>query len=294
MVCMLRPFVHCVGWNLKLLQCWGGGLLSHLLLGLPPPMLYSFGPAINYITVHLFVTLFFKHFPDVCIASPIMISVTDLNILAAISTNPRHSSFPHGCPYSYKCRYIFFESSLRSKRPPRICIFTSHPYVGGGHRVSRGRFLGKHSWYLECRLGIEYPSSASRWCRLAWHSRFMGWCFGWLVFALHLGIHTVKLMPQFLKAFIYSATTGHPAFSSFSTFVSLVFSSSILPSPRKPHADSDFPPLHTLGAKSIATAVLCIFFAARVLHTHWLKPGISPPKVVGVSNAGKKPKKKTQ
>jgi hypothetical protein len=72
-----------------------------------------------------------------------------------------------------------------------------------------------------------------------------------------------------------------------------VFSSSILPSPRKPHADSDFPPLSTLGAKSIATAVLGIFFAVRVIHTHWLKPEVSP-LVVGVSNAGKKPKKKTQ
>jgi hypothetical protein len=71
-----------------------------------------------------------------------------------------------------------------------------------------------------------------------------------------------------------------------------VFSSPILPTPRKPHADSDFPPLNTLGAKSIAAAVLGIFFAARVLHTHWLKPGVSPPKVAG--NAAKKPKKKTQ
>jgi hypothetical protein len=96
------------------------------------------------------------------------------------------------------------------------------------------------------------------------------------------------------KAFIYSATTGHPAFSSFSTYVSLIFSSPILLTPRKPHADSDFPPLTTLGAKSIAAAVLSIFFAARVIHTHWLMPGISPPKVVGVNSAGKRPKKKTQ
>jgi hypothetical protein len=76
-----------------------------------------------------------------------------------------------------------------------------------------------------------------------------------------------------------------------------VFSSPVLPSPRKPHADSDFPPLNTLGAKSIAAAVLGIFFAARVIHTHWLKPAVSSPKVVsvvGVSNTGKKPKKKTQ
>ena len=68
MVCILRPpLIVLVGT--QFLQCWGGGLLSHLLLGVPPPMLYSFGPAINYISVHLFVTLFFQYFPDVCVAS---------------------------------------------------------------------------------------------------------------------------------------------------------------------------------------------------------------------------------
>jgi len=65
-----------------------------------------------------------------------------------------------------------------------------------------------------------------------------------------------------------------------------------MPSPRKPHADSDFPPLSALDAKSVAAAVLGIFFAARVIHTHWLTPGISSPKLVGVGS--KKPKKKTQ
>ena len=66
MVCTLRPS-STVLVGTQLLQCWGGGLLSHFLLGVPPPMLYSFGPAINYLTVHLFVTLFFQYFPDVCI-----------------------------------------------------------------------------------------------------------------------------------------------------------------------------------------------------------------------------------
>jgi hypothetical protein len=121
----------------------------------------------------------------------------------------------------------------------------------------------------------------------------MGWCLGWLVFAISVLANILELI--FLsKAFIYSATTGHPAFSSFSTFISLVFSTSVLSTPRKPHPDSDFPPLNTLGAKSIAAAVLSVLFAARVMHTHWLKPVVSPPKVVGVGNAGKKPKKKTQ
>lgn len=77
----IAPFIHYVGWNSTcLLQCWGGGLLSHLFLGLPPPMLYSFGPAINYLTVHLIVTLFFQYFPDVCISSPNMMSVTNSNV----------------------------------------------------------------------------------------------------------------------------------------------------------------------------------------------------------------------
>ena len=62
----------------------------------------------------------------------------------------------------------------------------------------------------------------------------------------------------------------------------------------KPDTNSDFPPLNTRGAKSIATAVLGILFAARVVHTHWLTPGTSVPKVAGVGSAGKKPKKKTQ
>jgi hypothetical protein len=46
-------------------QAWGGGLISHFLLGLPPPMLYSFHPAINYLSIHLLVTLIYQIFPDV-------------------------------------------------------------------------------------------------------------------------------------------------------------------------------------------------------------------------------------
>jgi len=122
----------------------------------------------------------------------------------------------------------------------------------------------------------------------------MGWCLGWLVFGLHLDIQTWNLFPN-SEAFIYSATTGHPAFSSFSTYVSPVFSFPFLPTPGlKPDADSSFLPLSTLGAKSIATTVLGICFAARVIHTHWLTPGLPAPKLVKVGSAGKKSKKKAE
>ena len=214
--------------------------------------------------------------------------------LVVISTSPRHSSPPDRRPSSHKLRHVYLESSLHSGCPPRICLFPSHPHVVGSHRIGWGRFPSEHSWCLECRLDIQHTPSASRWGRLVWHTRSMGWCLGRSVFLSSFRHTNSNSLSSNSEAFIYSTTTGHPAFSSFSNYVSLLFSSPLLPIPRKPHADSDFPPLNALGAKSIAAAVLGIFFAARVIHMHWLTPNVSPPKVVGVGSAGKKPKKKIQ
>ncbi|KAF8632670.1 hypothetical protein AX17_004802 [Amanita inopinata Kibby_2008] len=47
-----------------LVMCWGGGVFSHLLLGLPPPVFYSFSPYINYITVHIALTALFSKKPS--------------------------------------------------------------------------------------------------------------------------------------------------------------------------------------------------------------------------------------
>ncbi|KAJ7084301.1 hypothetical protein B0H15DRAFT_848566 [Mycena belliarum] len=51
---------HILGF---LLMCWGGSFASHLLLSLPPPQLYAFGPWINYSAVHLLVTVLFHYLP---------------------------------------------------------------------------------------------------------------------------------------------------------------------------------------------------------------------------------------
>ncbi|KIY52119.1 hypothetical protein FISHEDRAFT_35661 [Fistulina hepatica ATCC 64428] len=48
-----------------LIMCWGGGLISHALLALPPPQLYSFGPYINYLTIHLCFTALTHMFPSI-------------------------------------------------------------------------------------------------------------------------------------------------------------------------------------------------------------------------------------
>ncbi|KAF5339847.1 hypothetical protein D9611_009160 [Ephemerocybe angulata] len=46
-----------------LVSCWAGGIITNFLLGMPPPMAYSFQPYINYLAVHLGLTAFFSVFP---------------------------------------------------------------------------------------------------------------------------------------------------------------------------------------------------------------------------------------
>jgi hypothetical protein len=46
-------------------QAWGGSVITHFLLSIPPPQLYSIHPWINYVGVHLFLTLLFTLLPPV-------------------------------------------------------------------------------------------------------------------------------------------------------------------------------------------------------------------------------------
>ncbi|KAF4621613.1 hypothetical protein D9613_012609 [Agrocybe pediades] len=101
-------------------------------------------------------------------------------------------------------------------------------------------------------------------------------------------VGTLDVWGGALVALIYSSATGHPAFASVRTYATLLLSSPLVSLTRKPHADSDFPPLDALGAKSLATAVLGVFFAARVLKTHWLGSQVPP-----AAAAKKTPKKKS-
>lgn len=98
-------------------------------------------------------------------------------------------------------------------------------------------------------------------------------------------------------ALIYSSTTHHPAFTSLHTYTTLILSSHLLSGTRKPHADSDFPPLSSLEAKSLAGAVLGLLFAARVIKQHWLTAPVAQQmtsKPTAATSPSKKIKKKTQ
>ncbi|KIL64965.1 hypothetical protein M378DRAFT_77505 [Amanita muscaria Koide BX008] len=55
-----------------LVMCWAGNLLSHLLIGLPPPTFYSVHPYINYISTHLFFTALFNNYPELLIDARIL------------------------------------------------------------------------------------------------------------------------------------------------------------------------------------------------------------------------------
>lgn len=48
-----------------LIMCWGGTLTAHFLCGLPPPQLYSIHPYINYVAVHVALTMLVAIFPQI-------------------------------------------------------------------------------------------------------------------------------------------------------------------------------------------------------------------------------------
>ncbi|KAJ7596013.1 hypothetical protein C8J56DRAFT_923826 [Mycena floridula] len=59
---------HLIGY---LVMCWAGMVGSHVLLGIPPPILYSIHPWINYLGVHLFMTFVFDIHPEL-LGSPML------------------------------------------------------------------------------------------------------------------------------------------------------------------------------------------------------------------------------
>ncbi|KAF9474648.1 hypothetical protein BDN70DRAFT_884577 [Pholiota conissans] len=244
---------HIIGY---LIMCWGGSLLSHFLLGLPPPMLYSFDPSITYISVHLFITSIFYLFPDLLYA-PVMDTIL-WPLDALLRTNAVTATL--GLLYLPGVHAEYQNSPLTHM------IIGAIASAGGGLSAAT---LG--SWTPNWSLStppVLRPGA--------------GWS------------GTLDVWGGALVALIYSSTTGHPAFSSLRRYVTLILSSPYLSMAWKPHADSDFPPLSTLQAKSLATAVLGIFFAARVVNTHWLIPvNVVVPSTSG-SGVKKSSKKKAE
>jgi len=239
-----------------LVMAWGGGILSYFLLGVPPPMLYSFHPSINYISVHLFVTFVFQLFPD--LLNPQVLDTILWPLDALLRTNGVASVL------------VLLDSP--TVHPEYQNSPLTHLIVGAV--VSAGGGLAAAT------LGAWTPN----------------WTFstppilragaGWA--------GTLDVWGGALVALIYSSTTGHKAFTSLHTYTTLLLSSPPFSVTRKPHADADFPPLSSLGAKSLAGAVLGLLFAARVIKVHWLTAEVvdTTPRPAAIQS--KKGKKKVQ
>ncbi|PPQ69709.1 hypothetical protein CVT25_012972 [Psilocybe cyanescens] len=245
-----------------LMMSWGGGLLSHFLLGLPPPMLYSFYPAVNYISVHLVVTLIFKILPD--LLYPPVLDTILWPLDALLRTNAVTSTL--GLLSSHNVHPEYQNSPL------------THLIIGalvssGGGLTAATLSAWTPTWTLSTPPVLRAGA-------------------GW--------VGTLDVWGGALVALIYSSTTNHPAFASLHTYTTLILSSPILSVTRKPHADADFPPLTSLGAASLSAAVLGVLFAARVASVHWLAPapavhGVQgQPHRSGSAGGIKKAKKKAQ
>ncbi|KAF5310075.1 hypothetical protein D9619_010337 [Psilocybe cf. subviscida] len=217
-----------------LVMAWGGGLISHFLLGLPPPMLYSFHPAINYLSIHLLVTLVHQIFPD--LDQPALTDTILWPLDALVRTNAVTSTL--GLLYSPTVHPEYQNSALMH------LIIGAIASAGGG--LSAGTL---NAWSANWAFGTPPILRAGA---------------GW--------VGTLDVWGGAFVALIYSSTTGHKAFAPLHRYTTLVLSSPPLSAARKPHADADFPPLTALGAKSLAAAVLSVLFAARVLKVHWLTP----------------------
>ncbi|KAF9044262.1 hypothetical protein BJ165DRAFT_188963 [Panaeolus papilionaceus] len=247
-----------------LIMCWGGGLGSSLLLGLPPPMLYSFRPAVNYLTVHLVLTALFSVFPG--LLNPKLLDTLLFPLDALLRTNAVTATL--GLLYAPSVHTEYKDSPLM------------HMIIGAIASAGGGFTAGTlNLWSSAWAFGTP-PSLKSG----------AGWA------------GTLDVWGGALVAAIYSLGTGHPAFAPFVTYLS-IFTLSFLPASYKPNPDSDIAPLATLEAKSLAAAILTILFAARVAKTHWLSAQPIPAKPArqiktqlapSVAPTPKKAKKKVQ
>ncbi|EDR10180.1 uncharacterized protein LACBIDRAFT_318299 [Laccaria bicolor S238N-H82] len=164
-----------------LITCWAGGLLSHFLLGLPPPMLYSFHPYIIYITVHLVSTLLFSLFPFL-LSAPALIDTLLFPLDALLRANTVALNLAHlSLPLSPSSR-----TPLQYALSPfSHLLFGSIAVASGGIALSTFS-LASNQWSLSTPHVLR--STAGLW-------------------------DNTDVWAGALAAYIYSSTTHHPAFT---------------------------------------------------------------------------------
>lgn len=239
-----------------LIMCWGGGLLTNFMLGLPPPMLYSFGPWINYLTVHFVLTALFSFFPSFLHLSTLDTVFFPLDAL--VRTTAIIGSVSLLSPSSASAKQI---SPLYVNSPLTHMIIGALASAGGG--LSAGT-LGTwtNQWNFSTppvlRAGVGLWGSLDVW-------------------------------GGSLVAIVYGVATNHPAFRNFipmllrtpilSQMIQLAYFFS------DPSVDG-LVPLKPAEARALGGFVLTLLFGLRVYTVHWV--GSIPDKGKVLQSGGEK------
>lgn len=221
-----------------LVMAWGGGVITHQLLGLPAPQLTYFNPYIVYITTHIVITLLFRILPFLpsllpyidMILFPIDAIVRVGSITGAVSlmspTSPTHASVNSALSGSILTHMI-------------IGAFAS---AGGGLTASTFSTWSPN-WTFSTPPFLQAPSMIA------------------FIFA------SMDLWAGALIAALYGVLTGHEAFALVRSlgFMFLVLSG------RLDAVKLDMDAVWTaVDAKAFASMLLAGFFGLRALRGLWL------------------------
>lgn len=293
-----------------LLACWGGGVLTHLTMGLPPPQFYSFHPWINYITVHLVLTALFNVFPGLLVPKIYDTLLFPLDGLLRAHSVVSAVSLPANPAISNPL------SALSSPNPHKAMDTALGHIILGVIASSAGGItlstlsLWSDDWRFSTPpiLKATFWGSADVWggaiAAIIYSSSTHAAAFAIPPFAsLTPAYFPLTLLPQRVFDFFFVPGTSSSFTAGFDAgavepvsrfvvpcihwFAGLVSAKTfVVEDPMgATELKLDAPPVYQTAAvpigpveaKGLVAIALISIFAARVLMTHWIGPAAAPP-----------------
>ncbi|KAG5645663.1 hypothetical protein DXG03_005500 [Asterophora parasitica] len=226
-------------------QTWGGTVITHQLMQLPPPMLYSPNPYTIYLTTHLVMTLFFHLFPS--LLSPTLFAFLD-TVLFPLDALVRTAAV------TGTTSLLTLDSSIArplTTSPITHLIIGAFASAGGGLTAST-----LSTWSPSWSFSTPPVLRAQTLSALAWGS--------------------MDIWGGALVATVYGTASGSEAFHGVQALVR----TAVIALAGTGIAQGEFalgaawvPPLE---AKALAAGVLAVCFGLRAYKTHWAAP-VAPP-----------------
>ncbi|GLB40969.1 hypothetical protein LshimejAT787_0901840 [Lyophyllum shimeji] len=228
-----------------LVMTWGGSVMTHFLLQLPPPMLYSTTPYIIYLTTHLTLTLLFHLFP--ILLSPSSIALLDTVLFpidALVRTGAVTGTTAHLAPGSPVARPLITS-------PLTHLIIGALASAGGGLSAST-LSTWSPTWSFSTPPVLRAPTLTA---------------FFWSSMDVWAGA---------LVAAMYGVASGAQAFYGWQELLRLVGLG--VAGIKEGACVVGTPWMSQLEAKALAAGVLAVFFGLRMYKVHWA--GAAPAQQV--------------